>query len=150
MPTNDVSLNGVKKYIEDSKGSLNKPDPHLSRDLNDLKNLVNELVSTRVGASNVYGCNCHGHELHNGYSKTTCGSNVLTSNYSKSTISLGELLNYIEPARGCSCVAVKVEDCVAIIIVIVIVMCVIVIVIIALVIAIILHLKVRCLYWKGL
>lgn len=111
MPTNDVSLGGIKTYIEDSKGSLNKPNPHLSRDLNDLKNLVNELVSTRVGASNVYGCNCHGHELHNGYSKTTCGSNVLTSNYSKSTISLGELLNYIEPARGCSCVAVKVEDC---------------------------------------
>ena len=111
MPTNDVSLGGVRKYIEEGKGSLSNPNPHLSRDLNDLKNLVNELVDTRTGKTKVYGCNCHGNELHNGYTQTTCGSNTLTSHYSKSTISLGELLDYIEPARVCRCVAVKIEDC---------------------------------------
>ena len=64
MPTNDVSLGGVRKYIEEEKGSLSNPNPHLSRDLNDLKNLVDELVDTRTGRTRIYSCNCHGNELH--------------------------------------------------------------------------------------
>lgn len=104
----NYSLKEVKDYGE-GRGGIHT-STHQYRHLQDLKSLVNELANVRNGSLTSNACDCHGNELNNGYSKTTCGSNTMTT-YDKSTLSLHELADYLGMARTCSCNAVKVEDC---------------------------------------
>lgn len=104
----NYSLKEVKDYGE-SKGGTHTTI-HFYKHLQDLKDLVDELANVRGGRLTSDACGCHGNELHNGYTMTTCGSNTMTI-YNKNTLSLHELADFLGMAKTCSCNVVKVEGC---------------------------------------
>lgn len=106
----DLSLNGIKNYVETTKTGVHNPT-HPSGHFRDLEALVNEMCQVRSGSSTSLACGCHGNQLQSGYDKTTCGSHS-RSNYGKITISLAELSEVIESLPACSCNANAVYGCI--------------------------------------